>query len=458
MTFVSMGQHESSFSKIRRRTLEFCSSSSRRDMSLWKRRREEVNCLLNTEDYRNVTPLWLAARHNDVELAKLLLQYGADPNIQCGGVQMSPLHMATYCHNVEMVRALLEGGANPNLLDRWNYSPLMYAAIHHEPVVVMELFTLLLQYNCDINFGATLCRDRQNEQDVASGMLPYNRELPELRSHYDSMYVTYVREPMGPTSGTALHLAVQNPHLPNETIELLLNAGAEIDIQNLQGQTPLMGAMLDIYYDYHRNIKSHAELLIARGAKPRARDVRGWTCFHYAAQRGSISCIHQLSMVCADANDVSLVGESPLWILLVLGWREATKYLIRGGCQINQPIRSTIILSINQNVDLCRYGYILPIEFAVCNRYYNIAELMVKVGCVIDDDTWLGSHLDPPHTRHLEFRHFVSLVKRKKHRLKSLCELCRQSIRSTMKSGIVAKLEHVVLPHSLKDYICYNDL
>ncbi|ELU14969.1 hypothetical protein CAPTEDRAFT_78368, partial [Capitella teleta] len=81
---------------------------------------------------------------------------------------------------------------------------------------------------------------------------------------------------------------------------------------------------------------SHAQLLLSVGADPNARDRRGWSCFHYAAQRGSISGMELLLSANGDCNLSSHVGESPLWLLLVCGWREASEYLIRSGCDVDR--------------------------------------------------------------------------------------------------------------------------
>lgn len=453
-----MGQNESSFAKIRRKALQY-NGQTHRTHKLLKKLKMEINCVLDTEDFGNVTPLWLASHRNDTELVRLLLRLGADPNQACASLNMTPLHIATSLHNLEMMEVLLEVGANPNVLDRWNYNSLMYAAIHHDAAAVMDMFTLLLKYRSDINFGAILQNTSSSGDAVApEETAPINRDLPQLRSCYsDGDYITYVREPMGPVSGTALHLAVQNPHLPNEALELLVSSGANVNLTNLYGQTPLMAAMLDVFYDYHKNIKNHAELLLQHGAAVDIRDIRGWTCFHYAAQRGSISCMQQLLSVHADANEMAADQETPLWILLAHGWREATRFLIQSGCNTNQAVRSAVILHINQNVDLCRHGYILPIEFAVCNRYYSLAELMVQVGCDIDDGTWLGSHLDPPHTRHKEFMDFLKESVANRTRLRRLSDVCRRTIRKVMDQDIVAKTKKLPLPLPLKDFISYAD-
>ena len=59
---------------------------------------------------------------------------------------------------------------------------------------------VFLEYDIDINWGQTL---------EHHGSAHKHLELPELRSRFDGMHITYMREPLGPTSGTALHLATQ---------------------------------------------------------------------------------------------------------------------------------------------------------------------------------------------------------------------------------------------------------
>ena len=407
----------------------------------------DVNELLTTNEYTAVTPLWLAACHNDLELVDILLKCGAKVDIPCGSLKMTPIHMAAYNHNVEIVKALLQAGAKRDVLDRWNYTPLMYAAIYYEPYVVDQLFHLLIRYGCNVNYGATLDNEDVHEIDG-------NSDLPALQSSYDSCFRTYVREPLGPVSGSALHLAVQNPHLPNDSLEILFNAHADINKRNLYGQTPIIGAIMDVFYDYHSQVKSHAEMLLQRGAKLELSDIRGWRPIHYACQRGSVSCIKLLLQASVDVNCVSKKGESPLWILLIHEWHEATEYLLRNGCDLNQNISSLTILGINQDCNVCRYGDILPLEFAICNRQYDIAKLMVRCECDVNDNMWLGQHLEPISDKIANFLKFLREHKSYRRQVQPLREYCRRFIRSYIKKGICVVVEELQLPQLLKDYIC----
>ncbi len=391
--------------------------------------------------------LTIQHRYNEVELVTMLANAGANLDLPCGDLQMTPLHMGAYNHNVDMVRELLANGAQPNVCDRWNYTPLMYAAIYYEPFMVTQLFQAFIQYGCDVNYGLTM--DENGESDSPNSVHP-----DVLRSQYDEWYITYMREPLGPTSGTALHLAVQNPHLPDSCIEVLLAAGADVNKRNLNGQTPIVGAILDIFFDYHPNIKGHAQLLLSHGSDVNARDIRGWTPLHYSSQRGSISCMQMLLGAGANCNIPSDRFESPLWILLAHGWQETAKYLIKNGCNINEPIKSTTILAINQNSDICRYGEVLPIEFALCNRYYGIAELLVLCGCHINDRTWLGSN--NVNIRHAEFLEFLRSYQEQTKKVSTLTNICRKSIRNHIEQGICVKIEKVQIPQSLKEFICLN--
>ena len=442
-----MGQQKSKLYSLKQKACETLKRSQNL-LDFVKREKFNVNALIDTDDFEQVSLLWFSARQNDISLAKLLLHAGARVNQASGNLHMTPLHMASYLLHKEMVSLLLSHGANPDVLDRWNYSPIMYVAINFEPDAVSELLTLLIKAGCDVNFGATL---RTGGLKAGASRL-HNFKVPG--NHVDHRYITYVKEPFGAVSGTVLHLATQNPYLTNDCFQLLLDAKVDVNIRNLHGQTAIMGAFLDTYYDYHPNVKSHAQLLLKAGTDVRQTDSRGWNCFHYAAQRGSIPCMELLLERDCDANARSYDDISPIWLLLVHGWREATRFLINNGCDLDTPLLSSVILSINSNANVCRYGPMVPIEFALCNNCYSLAKLMLRAGCKFTDGMFTG---DSQSLQHNDFMRYVRWIRESKLRVAQLKDVCKDVIRKMIRQGIVVKSKSLGLPNVLSEFVAFSD-
>jgi len=92
--------------------------------------------------YRYDYSLLINLKDDDIEIAKLLLQYVQDPDIK-----NKILLKAALKNQIEMVRLLLDNGADPNTIDRYN-TPLMYA-IDNENLPMM---ILLLDYGADPHY------------------------------------------------------------------------------------------------------------------------------------------------------------------------------------------------------------------------------------------------------------------------------------------------------------------
>jgi ankyrin repeat protein len=73
------------------------------------------------------SPLFLAATFDDVETLKILLDAGADvkEKDQDG---LTALHWAVLCNHPQIVKTLAAHGADLNAVDRFGYTPLLYAA------------------------------------------------------------------------------------------------------------------------------------------------------------------------------------------------------------------------------------------------------------------------------------------------------------------------------------------
>lgn len=92
---------------------------------------------LNEIDPYGYTPLIEAAIVNDVEIARCLLDAGADPNAQdrIGG---TPLHWAVENNNLELCKLLLDRGANPNAYNHMS-EPVLIKPILREQQALKKL-------------------------------------------------------------------------------------------------------------------------------------------------------------------------------------------------------------------------------------------------------------------------------------------------------------------------------
>ncbi|KAI4122117.1 MAG: hypothetical protein LQ338_005993 [Usnochroma carphineum] len=128
---------------------------------------------------------WLAGTLNEVvksgrlDELRLLLGAGADPNALFGRNMQTPLIAAVYGHQKEVVQILLESGADPNLQVRQrsgyytNYTTLPLLAASGEPNA-FEILEILLKHGASVNvrlkegFGPSECRPGYQVSDVST--------------------------------------------------------------------------------------------------------------------------------------------------------------------------------------------------------------------------------------------------------------------------------------------------
>lgn len=82
------------------------------------------NCPLNALDHEGTTALHHCAVNDQLELAIVLLRYGANPNASIPDSQVTPLTIAALEQNMPMAQLLLQYGANPHARTREGTTPV----------------------------------------------------------------------------------------------------------------------------------------------------------------------------------------------------------------------------------------------------------------------------------------------------------------------------------------------
>jgi len=95
--------------------------------------------------YFGQTPLYNASSCSNYELVQLLLEYGADPNIQDLEDNESALMNSAYHNDVNVADLLLQYGANCDLQNRFNETALHIACWRGH----LNIVKLLLKYNAN---------------------------------------------------------------------------------------------------------------------------------------------------------------------------------------------------------------------------------------------------------------------------------------------------------------------
>lgn len=259
----------------------------------------------DTQWWRPITP---AVRRRDIELVKLLLDHGADPNLPEDGAPVGQaLWMAVYLDDLEMAKLLLKHGANPNTSPESSGSAVGHA--RRNP----EMLALLLQH------GA-----KEEPRPFAEiEQLIEQRQLPELEKKLKETDLI-TRQGNEANWGEGI-LAGPANRGDLELIEVLIRCGARVPDVTKWGR---------YYYFKHANI---ARYLLEQGMNANHRSWQEVTLLHDMSHEGSVEKARLLLDHGADINAIDGEYQStPLGFAARWNHREVAQLLIDRGADLHR--------------------------------------------------------------------------------------------------------------------------
>lgn len=190
-----------------------------------------LNQCIDISTEQKVTPLIVAARHGQFEVAQLLLE-NFDVNIeQAGRVKFdhfiidgaTALWCAAGAGYYSIVKLLIEHGADPNQATTNNSTPLRAACFEGR----LEVVRYLVEHNADLTIAnrymntCLMISSYKGHLDVVSYLLEKGAD-PNLRAH---------------CGATALHFCAENGHV--DVLKLLLKHSAVL-VENYNHMDPLI--------------------------------------------------------------------------------------------------------------------------------------------------------------------------------------------------------------------------
>ncbi|KAK3400792.1 hypothetical protein B0T20DRAFT_153255 [Sordaria brevicollis] len=232
--------------------------------------------------FARITPLELAAEYRDVPFLQVLVEAGADLGRTCSG-STALIQAVAYrqgnedvkCRRDDNVGFLLRMGAHPNQADEHGWTPLLHAK-------GADIYKLLLDAGADIEWetpsGKTaLVAAVETALTIFGGSRLYLDGIRYLVSrganiHRKPLIAEGVKVVTNPSSKPSSRTPDSWSPAIEQCLEVLLDLGADIDMANKEGETPL---------------------LIAVKGSPETRDMprmANWPCIRFLARKGANMC------------------------------------------------------------------------------------------------------------------------------------------------------------------------
>jgi uncharacterized protein len=266
-----------------------------------------------------LTALLIAARQGNLAAVTALADAGVNLDHPSDSDKTSPLVMAIINGHYDVARYLLERGADPNQVTADGLAPLyamedtQFAPVGWSPNPItnqektgyLELMKELLDRGANPNTRlAHKLWFRPNNHDQlwigTAGSTAFWRaaQATDLRAMH--LLVEHGADPKIPSAegvtalgvaaglGWAGNFSINAPDTPLETARYCLELGIDVNVQDAQGYTTLMGAA-------YRGENELVKLLVAKGAKLDPKTGRGWSVTDMAngpSLRSSVPMAH----------------------------------------------------------------------------------------------------------------------------------------------------------------------
>ena len=195
------------------------------------------------------TGLFAAAERGDAAQIRALITKGEKPDARDPHGR-TPLHVAAYGANHEAMRALVSGGANPNALENDRYDIVTIAAVANDvPTLKVALAIGASAKNVTSRYDGTalIAAAHLGHVEIVRALIRAGSPL----DHVNNLGWTALIESIVLGDGGPRH---------TETLRALIEAGANVNLADRNGQSPLALARA-------RNYAAMAKLLQQAGAR-----------------------------------------------------------------------------------------------------------------------------------------------------------------------------------------------
>jgi ankyrin repeat protein len=178
------------------------------------------------------SPIHIAASTGNVELAKVLLRYGARVNEKYEADQ-TPLHDAAFNNQPQMVSFLLDSAAKPDSRDVSGYQPIHFACQKGNLEITNSLIKAGASVSCAANDGYTPLHFAVRDTE--------NMELIDLLIQSGAELEALTRPTLGFLKLTPLGLACRRNK--TKAIQKLISYGSRLDFGSPWHQRPFIAAL-----------------------------------------------------------------------------------------------------------------------------------------------------------------------------------------------------------------------